>query len=122
MKIIPRLIFSFFCNLAAFVIITNFIDGFSFSGTFIDLLYVVGIFTLINIFIKPIFTTILSPLIVLTFGLLSLLINAGMLYLLDFLNANVIITTTESLIYATLIVSIVNLILNFSAKSLFKSV
>lgn len=120
MRFIPRLIFTYFSNLVALLIAANFVPGFEVSADFTRFLIAAGIFTLINIFIKPIFTTILSPLIVLSLGLLSLVINAGMLYLLDILSENVTITATESLIYATLIISLINLLLAFSAKRLYK--
>lgn len=120
MRFFPRLVFTFFSNLVALLIAAKFVPGFDVSADFIRFLIAAGIFTLINIFIKPIFTTILSPFIILTLGLLSLIINAGMLYLLDVLSQNVTITTTESLIYATLIISGVNLLISFSAKLLYK--
>lgn len=120
MRLIPKLIFSFFSNFIAIIVANNYIAGFSISTNFKNMLIVVGIFTLLNLFIKPIFTTVLSPFIILTLGLLSLLINAAMLYLLDFLSSNVTITGIEPLLYATLIISFINLILHFSAKLLFK--
>ncbi len=120
MKTLARIIFTFFSNLIALLIAANFIAGFEVSADFIRFLIAAGIFTLINIFIKPIFTTILSPFIVLTLGLLSLAINAGMLFLLDILSENVTITTTESLIYATLVISLINLLINSAAKKLWK--
>jgi putative membrane protein len=120
MKFIPRLIFTFFSNLVALLITANFIPGFEVSADFIRFLIASGIFTFINIFIKPVFTTILSPFIFLTLGLLSLVINAAMLYLLDVFSENVTITTIESLIYGTLLISLINLLITFSAKSLYK--
>jgi len=120
MKALSRIIFSYFSNLVALLIATKFLPGFEVSADFVKFLIAAGIFTLINIFIKPVFTTILSPFIILTLGLLSLIINGVMLYLLDILSENVTITTTESLIYATLIISLVNLLIGFSAKLLYK--
>lgn len=118
---ISRFIFSFFVNFVAIIIAANYIPNFSISGGFQNLLIIIAIFTVINLLIKPILTFILGPLIVLTLGLLSVIINAAMLKLLDFLSSNVTITTIESLIYATIIITLINIILNASAKSLFKS-
>jgi putative membrane protein len=86
----------------------------------VNLLIAAGIFTLINLYIRPLIKMILSPVVVLTLGLFTLVINAGMLYLLDILSENVTITSTESLIYGTLLITAVNFLLGFSAKSLFK--
>jgi len=77
-----------------------------------------GVFTLINLFIRPLIKTVLSPLVFVTLGLFTLVINAGMLYLLDILNQSVTIGTTESLIYGTLLITGVNFLLHFSAKYL----
>lgn len=121
MKSISKLVFSYFSNFIAVMAAVNFIKGFEVTGGFAKLAMVAGILTLINFFIKPIFTAILSPLIALTLGLLHILINAVMLYVLDLLSADVNITSAESLIYTALIVSAINLILNFSAKALYKS-
>jgi len=120
MKFLPRLIFIYFSNLVALLIAAKFIPGFEMSADFIRFLIASGIFAFINIFIKPVFTTILSPFIFLSLGLLSLIINAGMLYLLDLWSENVTITTIESLIYGTLLISAINLLITLSAKSLYK--
>lgn len=120
MKFLAHLILTFFSNLVALWLAANFIPGFVVSADIIRFLIAAALFALINIFIKPILTTVLSPFIFLTLGLLSLVINAGMLYLLDLLSENVTITSTESLIYATLLISFVNLLVGFSAKLLYK--
>ncbi len=43
--------------------------------------------------------------------------NAGMLWLLDFLSQHITINGTLPLVYTTLIISLINIILSFSAKS-----
>lgn len=120
MRFFARLIFTFFSNLVAIWIAANFIPGFEVSADVIRLLIAAGVFAFINIFIKPVFTTFLSPLAFLSLGLSTLVINAGMIYLLDVLTPNVTINTTQSLIYATFVISVINLLLHFSAKKLYK--
>lgn len=120
MRLISRLIFSYFSNLLAIILAGNLIVGFKISDNFINLLIVAGIFTVINLYIRPIIKMILSPLVLLTLGLFTLVINAGMLYLLDILSTNVTINSTESLIYGTILITAINLLLNFSAKHLIK--
>lgn len=120
MKWLGHLIFSYFSNLLALVLAGNFIAGFVITSNFNDLLIAAATFTLINWFIRPIVKTLLSPVIWLTLGLFTLVINAGMLYLLDILSVNVTINGTEPLIYATLLITAVNILLHFSAKTLFK--
>ncbi len=120
MKILYRLIFSYFVNFAAIFAATYFITDFKISGNIENLLIVIGVFTLINLFIKPILKMIAAPLIILTLGLASLIINALMLYGLTLLDLNVTIASTEALIYATLIITLINVVITSSAKSLYK--
>jgi putative membrane protein len=115
-----RIIFAFFSNLIALVLTGNLIAGFEISGNFVNVLIAAAIFMLINLYVRPLIKFILSPVVILTLGLFTLVINAGMLYLLDILSENVTITGTEPLIYGTLLITGVNILLNFSAKSLFK--
>jgi putative membrane protein len=120
MRLFSRLIFSFFTNLIALIIASNFIPGFEISGNFTNILIAAAIFVLINIYVRPLVKFILSPVIILTLGLFILVINAGMLYLLDILSVNVTITGIESLAYATLLITAVNFLLGVSAKQIFK--
>jgi putative membrane protein len=124
MKFISRFLFSIFSNLLAFFIAIRFIKGFVVSGdstTIFDvsvpvLLVVVALFTVINLFIRPIIKLILGPIIIITFGLGILVVNALMLYLLDSFSKNVTIQGLEPLVYATLIISAVNLVVGISAR------
>lgn len=120
MKWLSNLVFSFFSNLLALILAGNFIPNFEITSDFNNLLIAAGTFTVINWLIRPLIKTILSPIVFLTLGLFTLVINAGMLYLLDILSSNVNISGTESLIYGTLLITGVNILLHFSAKILFK--
>jgi len=120
MKWLANLIFSYFSNLIALILAGNFIANFIVTSDFRNLLLAAATFTLINWFIRPLLKMILSPIIFLTLGLFTLVINAGMLYLLDILSVNVSIIGTEPLIYGTLLITGVNILLHFSAKLLFK--
>ncbi|MDD5431084.1 MAG: phage holin family protein [Candidatus Pacebacteria bacterium] len=121
MKLFGKIIFSLVVNFVALSAAVYFVPGFEISGNIENILVVTAIFTLINLFIKPILKLIAAPLIIITLGLASLIINAILLYALTYLDANVTISSTESLLYATLIISAVNIIVNFSAKSLYKN-
>lgn len=121
MRFLARLIFTLLSNLVAIWIAANFIPGFEVSADIVRVLIAAGIFAFINIFIKPVFTTVLSPLAILSLGLSTLIINAGMIYLLDVLTPNVTINTIQALIYATLVISVINLSFHFSAKYLYKN-
>ncbi len=98
-----------------------FVEGFEILPGFINFITVAVILTLINIFIRPLIKFILTPFIVLTLGIGIIFINALMLYILDFFLNDITIIGFMVLIYATLIISIVNIFINFSAKRLYKA-
>jgi putative membrane protein len=128
MKLLSRFLFSVFSNLLAFLITIRFIKGFVVSGDSTTLfgvsvpvlLVVVALFTVINLFIRPIIKLVLGPIIIITFGLGILLVNALMLYLLDYFSKNVTIGGLEPLAYATLIISAVNLVVGMSARKTYE--
>jgi len=119
-KFLSHIIFLFFSNLVAFLIANYFIPGFSISLDFKNLSIIAGIFTLLNIFIKPIIKFVLSPIIFLTFGLGIILVNAIILQIVNFYSKDVSISSIKALFFATLVISFVNTIINFSARLLFK--
>ncbi len=121
MKFISHIIFSFFSNSAALLAAGYFVKGFEISPGLPNFFIVASIFTLMNIFIRPILKLILSPIIILTFGLGIFLVNVLTLYLLDFFSANITITGLNSLLYSTLIITLINILINFSAKGTYKT-
>jgi uncharacterized membrane protein YvlD (DUF360 family) len=52
----------------------------------------------------------LGPIIILTLGLFNLVINAGLLYIVDKYSQNLTITGLPALAYGTIIITIVNVI------------
>jgi putative membrane protein len=120
LKFFSRLIFSFFSNFVALLAAGYFVKGFEITPDLINFSLVAGVFTLINVFIRPILKLILSPVIVLTFGLGVILVNALTLYLLDFFLADIAISGLKPLFYATLIISLINILIGFSAKRVYK--
>jgi len=118
MRFFPRIIFAFISNLIALFVAANFIAGFQISGTFANILAVAGIFTALNLLLRPLLKLILSPIIILTLGLFTIVINASILYLLDILSQNVTIMEIKPLIYGTLLITAVNLVLHLFRKIL----
>lgn len=120
MRLISHFIFSFFSNFIALLFAGTFIPGFIISSNLTNLAIAAAIFMLLNTYFKPLVKMILSPLIILTLGLFTLVINGGMLYLLDILSEGVTINGRESLIYGTLLITGINFLFHFSAKHLTK--
>lgn len=120
MKFLSRIIFYFLVNLIALMAASQFVPGFSMNSNIEGLLILTGIFTIINLLIKPILKLVFSPFIFLSLGLFSLVINAIILKLLDIWSINVTISGIQALAYSTLLITAVNLLLTFIAKSSFK--
>lgn len=116
MRLLGTFIFQFFSNTIALIITPIIINGFIFKGDSLELLKLGLILTLINLFLRPILKLIFGPFIILTFGLFLIILNAFTIYLLDFFSENLIIEGYLPLLLSTLIISFVNLIINYSAK------
>ena len=116
MKLIGRFIFHIFSNAIALLVAAYFVPGFTFRGDFLAILVTATILTLINIFIKPLFSFFFGPIIILTLGLFSIVINAATLYILDIFSAPLTIQGYLPLLYGTLIVTAVNVILEFISR------
>jgi putative membrane protein len=120
MRFLSRIIFYFLVNLIALMASAQFVPGFSINSNIENLLILTGIFTFINLLIKPILKLVFSPFILLSLGLFSLVINAIILKLLDIWSVNVTISGIQALVYSTLLITAVNLLLTFIARSSFK--
>ncbi|MDI6820844.1 MAG: phage holin family protein [Patescibacteria group bacterium] len=116
MKLIGKIIFHVFSNAIAVLAASYFINGFVFNGDFLALLIAAVILTLINTFIRPILKLFLGPLIVLTFGLFTIILNAITLYLLDVLSSSLTIHGYLPLVLGTFMIGAINFVLNFAAK------
>lgn len=117
MKILGNLIFHVFSNAVAILAAAYLITGFTFTGDFTALLVAAAILTAINLVLRPILKLLLGPLIILTFGLFIIVLNAITLYLLDILSGPLIIEGLIPLLLATLLFSVINGLIAFAAKT-----
>jgi putative membrane protein len=74
-------------NAAALWVAALLLPGLDFEGTIVQLLLVAAVFGIVNSLLRPILTVLTCPLIVLTLGLFTLVINALMLMLTGALSA-----------------------------------
>ena len=77
----PSLLLHWMLNAAALWAAAWLIPGLDFSGTIPQLLLVAAVFGIVNSLVRPILTVLTCPLIVVTLGLFTLVINALMLML-----------------------------------------
>lgn len=83
----PSLVLHWLLNAAALWIAAALLPGLDFTGSVVDLLLVAAVFGLVNSLLRPILTVLTCPLIVLTLGLFTLVINALMLLVTGWLSA-----------------------------------
>lgn len=73
-------------NAAALWVAAYFITGLDFNGTLLELILVAAVFGLVNSLLRPLLTVLTCPLIVLTLGIFTLVINALMLMVTGWLS------------------------------------
>lgn len=103
-------------NAAALWVAAYFIPGLDFNGTILQLLLVAAVFGLVNSLLRPLLTVLTCPLIVVTLGIFTLVINALMLLVTGWLSTRWGLGFTVSGFWAAfwggLVVGIVSLILS----------
>jgi putative membrane protein len=73
-------------NAAALWMAAHFISGLDFSGGPVRLFLVAAVFGVVNSLLRPLLTVLTCPLIILTLGLFTLVINAVMLLVTGWLS------------------------------------
>lgn len=93
------------------LVVNNGLTGFIVAGLFLGLL---------NLTVKPILKLISAPIIILTLGIFSLIINAIILWLVSYVLDFVVIQTIGALIGSTIIVTIANMIITRTSRAIVK--
>ena len=116
---ITHLIAAILGNGVALLTAAYFVDGFNLnlSGGWQTFAALVGVFAFLSLVIKPLLRLFLGPLIIITLGLFNLVINAGILYIVDIYSQNLTITGLPALVYGTIIITIVNVIIHQLLKT-----
>lgn len=110
-----RIIVRIISNAAALWVATWLVDGFAVLGGWREFLLAGAVLALLNLLLKPILKALAFPLIILTLGLFTIVINALLLWSLTYLFGFVAIAGLVPLVIATLVVAIVNLLLSQTA-------
>src|SRR3989339_1163560 len=85
--------------------------GFQVQGNFKEYLLAGALLGLLNMTLRPVLKLVLTPLIMLSLGLFIIVINALMLWIVDYAFTFVHIADLTVLVWATIIVGIVNVII-----------
>ena len=103
---------------AAFAITAWLLDGVDVSGGFWGYLWVSALFGIVNVLIGTILRILTLPLMLLTLGLFSILVNALLLQIIDAISDNFTIDEFWwTAIWAAIILSIVSVILDMVVRS-----
>jgi putative membrane protein len=116
MKLLAKLLGALIANAVAILIAGASIPGVTFSRDLKEFTTVIILLTLANLIVRPIAKIILSPLILITLGFFTIIINAGILYLVDFYANEITISGLTALLLTTFLVSFVNIIFRFFTK------
>lgn len=93
------------------------VPGFVFTGGIKEYFIAGAVLGLLNMILKPILKFISFPFIIITLGLFTIVINALLLWLVDYIFDFVNISDIVNLVYATIVISIVNMIISTITKS-----
>jgi len=78
-----ELIFQIVVGILSLWLVIGFVDGVEFNGNNQTIILIGGILGLLNFFLKPILNLVTLPLRILTLGLFGLIINMGIIWILD---------------------------------------
>ena len=118
MKLLSKLIIVFIANALALLASDYFVEGFTVSKELREFITIAVILSFANLILRPIVKLVLTPIIIITFGLFTFVINAGILYTVDIYFSEITIIGLSALIISTVIVGLVNGVLRFTAKIL----
>lgn len=101
-----------FVNALALSAAAYLVSGIVLEGGFGPVLLVALVFGLVNAIIKPILMLLALPLLLVTLGLFTLIINAGLLLLTARLTDALMVSGFGAAFWGSLVVSVVSMLLN----------
>ncbi len=114
--VLPRLIFAWLSNVVALFVAAWIVSPIDYGDDFWVLFIAALVFTIVNVFVRPLVILFALPAVILTLGLALILINTLMLYLTDWIVPSFETGSFWATLGGAVIVSIVNLILNLVLK------
>lgn len=109
--VLRELILKIIAGIIGIWLAAQFVSGVEITDSWQTLIWAGLVLGLINYFIKPILNLITLPLRIVTLGLFSLVINMGIIWLIDIVFPEIIISGIAALFWTTLIVWLLNLII-----------
>ncbi len=103
-------------NSLALYAATYLVPGFLINGGIKEYLLAGVLLGILNFFIKPILKVVSMPLILLTLGLWTIVLNALLLWAVDYVFDFVLVQNLTALVWATIIIAIVNVFVSATTK------
>ena len=94
------------------------VPGFLVNGGWKEYIIAGGFLGLLNLVVKPPLKMISMPIIILTLGLFTLVINGLLLWTVDYIFDFVSVKDVTALLYAVVIITIVNLFVSVTTKTI----
>lgn len=122
MRWLARIIIAIVVNALGLIAASHYIPGFNVGGDFREIIILAAIFTALYLVLRPFVKMFLGPFLILTLGFGLIIVNAIMLFLLDFIAKKFMISQSLSingvvpLIEASLLLSVLNFILHYAEK------
>jgi len=111
-----RIIIQILSNALAIAVADKLVPGIDFGGDILSYLIAGLVLGLINFFIKPVLKIISFPLIIISLGLFSLVINMFILWLLDWFIPELAIIGFWAYFGGAIVISAVNIFVSVSVK------
>lgn len=116
MRLLAKIVLAVVVNMLALLAAEYFVPGFILSGDLKTLLVLAAVLTVLNYVLKPVLKLLLGPVIILTLGLGTILVNALILKILDFSSQALTIQGLVALLLATVLVSLVNFVFHLATR------
>ncbi len=111
-----KIILAVVVNGVALMAAAYFLPGFELKNDLVAVAWIALALTALNYTVKPVLKLFLGPIIVLTLGLGLVIVNAVILYLLDIFSPDLTIQGALTLIYASVLIGVVNFIFHLATK------
>lgn len=116
MRWLLKFILQIIANALAIAIAAYFVPQITFEGNLLDYLIIGAILAVANLIIRPILKLISAPLIFITLGLFMIIINAIILFGVDWFVEELFITGFWGYFWGVIIISIINAIIVGTSK------
>ena len=111
MKLVLKIIVRILANTAAIWVASYLISGFSFSGSYSSWIMAGLVLAILNYLVRPVLKLLTCPIIILTLGLFSVVVNIFVLLIAEEILPNLEINGIWPAFWGVIIISLVNFVI-----------